>query len=719
MAKLMKQEERNWLDLPYDVMVNILNRVGMINILESAELVCTTWHKICKDPVLWRVIDTNDLRSYLTSSSANVVCKHAVDRSQGQLVDITLVYDYGAQLLLYVIDRSSHLRRLEMAMYGSFIRRLIAKALMKFPMLEELNLYDITVSEEEIETMSRYCPMLKTLKVNYNIHRSWKKFTTVEESLKYSNALAIAIGRHLVKLRHLELIGNNMTSIGLQVILDNCHDLETLDLRACFNLDLKGDLGKKCCEQIKHLKLPKDSLKAFADFDVYNDGDADLLDKKKLQLFFAVPETQTRPTKRKRFTHNPVCLLHVPPPSKHRVVHAKVMKQQSRNWLDLPYDVMANILKRISMVDIFENVEKVCTAWSKICKDPSMWRIINMKDLMCSTSNAETATNICKHAVDRAQGQLVDITLVVHYEYKADLLQYVAARSHQLKRLEVESSTFVGSLNAGALIKFPLLEELNLYLITISEEVIETIGRYCPMLKTLKLNGSNTDEESLMHLNEIAIAIGQNLVGLRHLELIGNKMTNVGLQAILDNCHHLQTLDLRACLNIHLNGDLRKKCFKQIKYLKLPRDSLQGWPSILEKIDTEFLLIARAFDLPIDLAPDTQTTEQVMMPSTLNLKRRERNWLDLPTDVTANILNKVGMVDILDNAEKVCTSWRKICKDPATWRVIYMNGATLSSFKQKISNMCKHAVDRSKGQLVDIPLMNPSDDSLLPHIADS
>ncbi|MFS8012537.1 putative leucine-rich repeat domain superfamily [Helianthus anomalus] len=80
--------------------------------------------------------------------------------------------------------------------------------------------------------------------------------------------------------------------------------------------------------------------------------------------------------------------------------------------------------------------------------------------------------------------------------------------------------------------------------------------------------------------NEIAIAIGQNLIGIRHLELIGNKMTNDGLRVILDNCHHLETLDLCECFCIDLKGDLGKQCSKQIKYLKLPNDSLEGCPYI-------------------------------------------------------------------------------------------------------------------------------------------
>ncbi|MFS8012542.1 putative leucine-rich repeat domain superfamily [Helianthus anomalus] len=164
-------------------------------------------------------------------------------------------------------------------------------------------------------------------------------------------------------------------------------------------------------------------------------------------------------------------------------------------------------------------------------------------------------------------------------------------RSSQLRRLEMVYGIFNNRSMTDALMKFPMLEELNLYLIKISKEEIETVGRYCPMLKTLKVNGgpcssrvrdtdTDTDEWSSTSYNEIAIAIGQNLPKLRHLELIGNNMTNIGLRVILDNCHHLETLDLRQCLYIDLEGDIGKQCSKQIKYLKLPNDSLEGCPYI-------------------------------------------------------------------------------------------------------------------------------------------
>ncbi|CAH1448700.1 unnamed protein product [Lactuca virosa] len=49
------------------------------------------------------------------------------------------------------------------------------------------------------------------------------------------------------------------------------------------------------------------------------------------------------------------------------------------NWLKLPEELMANILQRLSYLEILKSASKVCTTWKKICKDPAMWKVIDMR----------------------------------------------------------------------------------------------------------------------------------------------------------------------------------------------------------------------------------------------------------------------------------------------------------------------------------------------------
>ncbi|KAL4561662.1 hypothetical protein LXL04_033833 [Taraxacum kok-saghyz] len=49
------------------------------------------------------------------------------------------------------------------------------------------------------------------------------------------------------------------------------------------------------------------------------------------------------------------------------------------------------------------------------------------------------------------------------------------------------------------------------------------------------------------------------------------------------------------------------------------------------------------------------------------------NWLEVPDELMVNILQRLRKAEILKNARKVCTTWRRICKSPAVWTVIDMN----------------------------------------------
>lgn len=50
--------------------------------------------------------------------------------------------------------------------------------------------------------------------------------------------------------------------------------------------------------------------------------------------------------------------------------------------------------------------------------------------------------------------------------------------------------------------------------------------------------------------------------------------------------------------------------------------------------------------------------------------KTSRNLLDLPPELTSLILMRVGSIDLLKSAWKVCKIWRIICYDPAIWRVV-------------------------------------------------
>ena len=142
--------------------------------------------------------------------------------------------------------------------------------------------------------------------------------------------------------------------------------------------------------------------------------------------------------------------------------------------------------------------------------------------------------------------------------------------------------------------KLPLLEELDMTISSLSEEPLKALGHCCPLLKSLKWN-QLWDGRPHIHVegdeefddDGEALAIAKNMPELRHLQLIGNKVTNDGLRAILDGCPHLESLDIRKCFNVTLSGNLGKRCAERIKNLRHPNDSTHDYGFMAEISDMD------------------------------------------------------------------------------------------------------------------------------------
>ena len=108
-------------------------------------------------------------------------------------------------------------------------------------------------------------------------------------------------------------------------------------------------------------------------------------------------------------------------------------------------------------------------------------------------------------------------------------------------------------------------------------------------------------------------------------------------------------------------------------------------------------------------------------PSQDSVEQEHRNWLDLPRDVVSAIFVKVGTIDVMRNAQSVCSLWRNISKDPLIWRTIDMHnlGDLHDTDCILLDAMCRRAIDRSSGHLTDITIEDFATDDLLKYIADS
>ncbi|XP_057445055.1 putative F-box/LRR-repeat protein 23 [Lotus japonicus] len=155
----------NWLELPNDVTITILQKLDAIEIVTGASGVCSLWWNICKDPSIWRTIVMINLRS--SPYDLKKICCFAVSRSCGLVEDLNIEYFATDDLLFHIADRTSNLRRLCLAHCKEVPKKGLLKVVKQCPLLEEIDISFSCLRYDSLEDVRRCCPLSKTLKFNW------------------------------------------------------------------------------------------------------------------------------------------------------------------------------------------------------------------------------------------------------------------------------------------------------------------------------------------------------------------------------------------------------------------------------------------------------------------------------------------------------------------------------------------------------------------------
>ncbi|KAJ1694840.1 hypothetical protein LUZ63_011538 [Rhynchospora breviuscula] len=240
-----------------------------------------------------------------------------------------------------------------------------------------------------------------------------------------------------------------------------------------------------------------------------------------------------------------------------------------RNWEELARDALILIFLKLGTMEVLRAAGSVCRSWRKVAtEEPVLWRKINMideiygpyGDVVFDPFLVIDPVKSARLAIDRSGGQLEEFAAA--YFVNDDLLRYLCDRTNALKKLVLISNT---NLSAEAISETakrqPLLEEIEILEGPFSKKLTEIVGTACPRLKSFKLNNTFYDDEEAVILNDDeALGIAKTMHQLRHLELIGNRLTNEGLTAILDGCPHLETLDISSCFDVKMDDDMDARC---------------------------------------------------------------------------------------------------------------------------------------------------------------
>ncbi|KAL6658880.1 hypothetical protein ACP70R_002920 [Stipagrostis hirtigluma subsp. patula] len=245
---------RDWADgLPMDALLAIFHRLDHIVVLTAADNVCRSWRRAARDePTLWRRVAMRGREGVAARLNRCGLACEAVRRSAGRCEAFCGEHAGDDGFLIYLSERATCLKSLRLISCNGVTDEGFTEAMKELPLLEELELSLCkNVSAEAYEVVGKVCPQLKHFRLS-------KLRFDIREWNKDKDARGIAT---MHRLHSLQLFGNAITNDGLVTILDNCSQLESLDIRHCFNIEMDDDetlLPKSA--RIKTLRLPDDPI---------------------------------------------------------------------------------------------------------------------------------------------------------------------------------------------------------------------------------------------------------------------------------------------------------------------------------------------------------------------------------------------------------------------------------------------------------------------------
>ncbi|KAK3122918.1 hypothetical protein QOZ80_8AG0620240 [Eleusine coracana subsp. coracana] len=277
-SPLAESPERDWSELPLDTLSLIFMKLGTIEILMGAGLVCRSWLMAAKTPELWRFVDMTR-HKLVFSKGENTMCamaKVAIGRSQGQMESFWAQKFVTCELLDYIMSRANSLKSIRLVGCTYIWSESLSRFAAKCPLLEEIECSHHKMPAELFRYIGSVCPQLKRLR----IHMQWFDYDQIMREIAMENRQndedeydepeesdeawearqnkdAFAIAESLHELRLLQMKGNSLTNKGVYAILDGCPSLDFLDIAECYHVDVNDELRSRCA-RLKQVWLPRE-----------------------------------------------------------------------------------------------------------------------------------------------------------------------------------------------------------------------------------------------------------------------------------------------------------------------------------------------------------------------------------------------------------------------------------------------------------------------------
>lgn len=228
---------RRWDELLPDALGLIFKNLSLREVLTVVPRVCKSWEKAVVGPYCWQEIDVEEWSKNSKPEIIDQMLRLLVTRSAGSVRKLCVSALASEESIMFIANHAQSLRTLRLPR-SEINDRIMEKAAPKLSAITFLDLsYCINLGAIALEAIGTNCKSLTTLR------RVMHPLEVIDKLSQDDEALAIA--KTMPRLKHLEIAYLPVETSSIVEIVNNCKNLELLDVRGCWNVNLEENYLKK------------------------------------------------------------------------------------------------------------------------------------------------------------------------------------------------------------------------------------------------------------------------------------------------------------------------------------------------------------------------------------------------------------------------------------------------------------------------------------------
>lgn len=228
---------RRWDELIPEALGLIFKNLSIEDKLTVIPRVCKSWGKAVVLPFCWQEIDIEQWSQNCPLEALDRLLQMLISRSSGSLRKLCVTRLSKEQSFSFIADNAKSLQvlRLPRCEINDCIVERIAGRLTTITFLDLS--YCKKIGSHALEVIGKHCKSLIWLR------RTMHPLEVIDMLTHDDEAFAIAAT--MPQLKQLEVAYLLISNEGVLKILNSCSELEFLDVRGCWNLDLEEDVLKQ------------------------------------------------------------------------------------------------------------------------------------------------------------------------------------------------------------------------------------------------------------------------------------------------------------------------------------------------------------------------------------------------------------------------------------------------------------------------------------------